>query len=110
LISPLVTQLTYEGLIDELFSIKNCVVRLPVEKFASSLETEDDEEAEDPLARPSSVMTTKKINLSSAEELYAELRDKNFNAVSNLDLIMATPKAVKNKMKSIYFVTILLFR
>ncbi|XP_061842197.1 vacuolar protein sorting-associated protein 33A isoform X2 [Nerophis lumbriciformis] len=48
LLTPLATQLTYEGLIDETYGINN---------------------------------EPKKMQLNSAEELYAEIRDKNFNAV-----------------------------
>jgi len=55
LVSPLPTQLTYEGLIDEMFGIQCASVRLPEED--------------------------KVISLSSAEELYQELRGLNFNAV-----------------------------
>ena len=33
LLSPLATQLTYEGLIDEIFSINQTTVRLPAQKF-----------------------------------------------------------------------------
>jgi len=55
LISPLPTQLTYEGLIDEMFGVHCASVRLP----------SDD----------------KVVSLSSCEELYQELRGLNFNAV-----------------------------
>jgi len=54
LISPLPTQLTYEGLIDEMFGIQCSSVRLPEDKI---------------------------VSLSSQEELYQELRGLNFNAV-----------------------------
>ena len=33
LISPLITQLTYEGLIDEMFGVRNSAVSLPAERF-----------------------------------------------------------------------------
>lgn len=56
LISPLPTQLTYEGLVDEMFGIQCASVSL----------VEPDK---------------KVINLSSQEELYQELRGLNFNAV-----------------------------
>ncbi|XP_043266692.1 vacuolar protein sorting-associated protein 33A [Venturia canescens] len=71
LLSPLVTQLTYEGLIDEIFGIKNTTVHLPPEKFHTS----DDS--------PTVVSLDKKeqIILNSGEELFAEIRDKNFNGV-----------------------------
>ena len=54
LISTLPTQLTYEGLIDEMFGIQCASVRLPEDKT---------------------------VPLSSQEELYQELRGLNFNAV-----------------------------
>ena len=54
LVSPLPIQLTYEGLIDEMFGIQCSSVRLPENKV---------------------------VSLSSAEELYGELRGLNFNAV-----------------------------
>jgi len=54
LISPLPTQLTYEGLIDEMFGIQCASVRLPEDKT---------------------------VPLSSQEDLYQELRGLNFNAV-----------------------------
>ncbi|XP_049767289.1 vacuolar protein sorting-associated protein 33A [Schistocerca serialis cubense] len=69
LLSPLATQLTYEGLIDEIFGITNCTVQLPAEKFAK------------PDDGPGLVGEKKNIILNSAEELFAEIRDKNFNAV-----------------------------
>ncbi|XP_039288228.1 vacuolar protein sorting-associated protein 33A [Nilaparvata lugens] len=69
LLSPLATQLTYEGLIDEIFEINNTTVQLPADKFNS-----EDE--------PSEIMAGKKqVILNSAEELFAEIRNKNFNGV-----------------------------
>ena len=56
LISPLPTQLTYEGLIDEMFGIKCSTVTI----------TEPDR---------------KTLSLNSKEKLYSELRGLNFNAV-----------------------------
>ncbi|XP_043221131.1 vacuolar protein sorting-associated protein 33A-like [Amphibalanus amphitrite] len=70
LITPVATQLTYEGLIDEVFGIHNNTVKLPSEKFVKQdggpIEMTNDR---------------KQFLLSSAEELYADIRDKNFNAV-----------------------------
>merc|ERR1719361_1669890 len=74
LISPLITQLTYEGLIDEFFGIKNSTVKLPGNKFQPA-ESEEGTDAQ------SSTNSTKQFPLNSSEELYSELRDKNFNAV-----------------------------
>jgi hypothetical protein len=45
-VTPLITQLTYEGLIDELFGIRHSSVKLPAEKFtaASSASAGQDEQ------------------------------------------------------------------
>ncbi|KAK1892700.1 Vacuolar protein sorting-associated protein 33A [Dissostichus eleginoides] len=72
LLTPLATQLTYEGLIDEVYGITNGYVKLPPEKFAQK---KQGEASKDLPTEP------KKLQLNSAEELYAEIRDKNFNAV-----------------------------
>ena len=72
LISPLVTQLTYEGLIDEFFEISNTCVKLPKDKFQPQTQDQADS---------SNMSATKSIVLNSNEEIYADLRDKNFNAV-----------------------------
>lgn len=70
LMSVLATQLTYEGLIDEIFGINNTTVNLPSGKF-------------NPGEGFSMERNTEKSQfiLNSKEQLYAELRDKNFNAV-----------------------------
>lgn len=72
LISPLATQLTYEGLIDEIFGLNNGTAKLPSEKFLSSEEqqTESLKEAK------------KLVILNSGDKLFADVRDKNFNAVN----------------------------
>ncbi|XP_037796151.1 vacuolar protein sorting-associated protein 33A-like [Penaeus monodon] len=74
LITPLATQLTYEGLIDQFFQINNCTVKLPGEKFAPA--TTDSSTSDD-----SAFQETKTIHLSSSEALFAEIRDCNFSAV-----------------------------
>ncbi|XP_010895608.1 vacuolar protein sorting-associated protein 33A isoform X1 [Esox lucius] len=73
LLTPLATQLTYEGLIDEVYGITNGYVKLPPEKFAA--QKKQGEAGKDLPTEP------KKMQLNSAEELYAEIRDKNFNGV-----------------------------
>ncbi|XP_072921665.1 vacuolar protein sorting-associated protein 33A isoform X2 [Hemitrygon akajei] len=75
LLTPLATQLTYEGLIDEIYGIQNTFVKLPPEKFTARKQNES---AQDLPTEP------KKLLLNSAEELYAEIRDKNFNAVGSV--------------------------
>lgn len=71
LISPLATQLTYEGLIDEIYGINNTTANFPADKFLSMEERKTESLAED----------KKQIILNSSDKLYADLRDKNFNAV-----------------------------
>uniref|UniRef100_A0A2K5Z3R3 Vacuolar protein sorting-associated protein 33A n=1 Tax=Mandrillus leucophaeus TaxID=9568 RepID=A0A2K5Z3R3_MANLE len=75
LLTPLATQLTYEGLIDEIYGIQNSYVKLSPEKFA--LKKQSDSSKDLPTE-------AKKLQLNSAEELYAEIRDKNFNAVGSV--------------------------
>ncbi|KAM4050273.1 uncharacterized protein ACNLHF_015065 isoform 2-T2 [Anomaloglossus baeobatrachus] len=75
LLTPLATQLTYEGLIDEVYGIQNSNVKLPPEKFAPKKQGEGSKELP---------TEAKKLLLNSAEELYAEIRDKNFNAVGSV--------------------------
>lgn len=72
-ISPLVTQLTYEGLIDEIYGINNATANFPAEKFMSSEERVSESLAED----------KKQIILNSSDRIYVDLRDKNFNAVGS---------------------------
>ncbi|XP_033333810.1 vacuolar protein sorting-associated protein 33A [Megalopta genalis] len=71
LLSPLVTQLTYEGLIDEIFGIKYNAVLLPAKRFHDSEDS--------PTAM--SLKEKEQIILNSSEELFAEIKDKNFNGV-----------------------------
>lgn len=77
LITPLVTQLTYEGLIDELFGIKNSSVKLPGDKFFQAESEGLSAASSDNNGGPK----VKQFPLNSNEDLFAELRDKNFNAV-----------------------------
>ena len=79
LISPLITQLTYEGLIDEFFGIKNSSVKLSSEKFAKTQDEASLEASGE--GHGSANVSVKQFPLSSSEELYCDLRDKNFNAV-----------------------------
>lgn len=71
LVTPLVTQLTYEGLIDEIYGINTATATFPSEKFKSNEERVVDSLREE----------RKKIILNSGDKLFANLRDKHFNAV-----------------------------
>ncbi|KAI0049280.1 Sec1-like protein [Auriscalpium vulgare] len=85
MITPFLTQLTYEGLIDEVVGIKNCHVEVPVSLLNAP---------SNPAAPPSAASTStapapalakekkRKHHLSSATDpIYAELRDLNFASV-----------------------------
>lgn len=72
--SAFATQLTYEGLIDEFYGINNTTVNFPAEKFSPSSEDTN-------FSKVTTSNEKKQVILNSKEELYAELRDKNFNAV-----------------------------
>ncbi|XP_052023778.1 vacuolar protein sorting-associated protein 33A isoform X1 [Apodemus sylvaticus] len=78
LLTPLASQLTYEGLIDEIYGIQNSYVKLPPEKFAPKKQGGGSGGGKE------LPMEAKKLQLNSAEELYAEIRDKNFNAVGSV--------------------------
>lgn len=67
LVTPLMTQLTYEGLIDELYGIENCEVRFPFS-----------------LGESSGVGTNEKVVINSADKMFAEIRDKNFTGVGSV--------------------------
>lgn len=77
LISPLVMQLTYEGLIDEIFGLNNNTVNIPAEKLMSTEERHTESLQEE----------KKALILDSSDQLFADLRDKNFNGVGNNTLI-----------------------
>ncbi|XP_062505402.1 vacuolar protein sorting-associated protein 33A-like [Corticium candelabrum] len=79
LLSPLITQLTYEGLIDEFFGIQNTNCKLPADKFIDPNEAKGSEQG-----AMASTSTQKTVTLNSAEELFAELRDLNYHAVGPL--------------------------
>lgn len=94
LLTPLATQLTYEGLIDEFYGIRQNQLTLPAEHFPSynanaanvGAGTSGGGGGGGPLTtdEPQRLLSEgdrKTIMLHSGEELYAELRDKNFNEV-----------------------------
>lgn len=97
LLTPLATQLTYEGLIDEFYGIRQNQLTLPAEYFpsyntnpaaavggasgSSGAGGSGTSAASNEQQRLLSEGNRKTLMLHSGEELYAELRDKNFNEV-----------------------------
>ncbi|XP_034140432.1 vacuolar protein sorting-associated protein 33A isoform X2 [Drosophila guanche] len=80
LLSPLATQLTYEGLIDEFYGIRQNKLSLPAEWFPPN-KTAEGRRPDEYLPQTSEKKT---ILMHSGEQLYAELRNKNFNEVTKL--------------------------
>ncbi|KAF8963846.1 ATP binding protein [Flammula alnicola] len=91
MITPLLTQLTYEGLVDELIGIKNSHVELPLSLLtpptagpSNAASTSTSTAAG---ATPVPVVTVKKENkkkhhlTTDTDPLFAELRDLNFSSV-----------------------------
>ncbi|CAF0986915.1 unnamed protein product [Brachionus calyciflorus] len=72
-ITPMMTQLTYEGLIDENFGIKYTQLEIPQDRVKK--QNQDDK---------LNVVEMKKsiVILNSADSLYGEIRDRNFNAIN----------------------------
>ncbi|KIY46295.1 Sec1-like protein [Fistulina hepatica ATCC 64428] len=92
MITPLLTQLTYEGLIDELIGIKNSHVELPVTLASPPQNNTTQPVGGQPVAGPSSAppppaATLRKENkkkhllTATTDPLYAEIRDLNFSVI-----------------------------
>ena len=72
-----------------MFGIRNAAVSLPADRFMEGAATamaggsgaQDEDEELSPAEQPGSAAGRKTIHLTSDEEMYAEIRDKNFNAV-----------------------------
>ena len=78
LLSPMCTQLTYEGLIDEILGINNGLVEVPVECKAQPLGAMADKKPPQPQQQG---RRGKKYPLNSSDVLFRELRDLNFGSV-----------------------------
>lgn len=86
MITPLLTQLTYEGLIDELMGIKHSHVELPASLVSPPQPAPTAGPSTAAPAPPSPAAALKKENmkkylLSAADPLFVELRDMNFSSV-----------------------------
>lgn len=76
LLSAFATQLTYEGLVDEFFGIRQNQLTMAAELFATRSEND---------SSPAHLTADKKtFILNSGDKLYAELRNKNFNEVGKV--------------------------
>lgn len=75
LVTPNVSQLTYEGMIDEVFGISNSSVDLPVEMVVDPKQQEGK-----PQPPPDKKIRTP---LNSNDQIHADLRDLNFSVVGS---------------------------
>ncbi|KAF8477599.1 Sec1-like protein [Kalaharituber pfeilii] len=84
-VTPLLTQLTYEGLIDEICGIKNSKVELDASIVGNPQQNvnagSSSTSATSPTSQPGNKRT---VILDSSDKLYEDLRDTNFAIVGNL--------------------------
>ncbi|KAF9531871.1 ATP binding protein [Crepidotus variabilis] len=91
MITPLLTQLTYEGLVDEVIGVKNSHVELPLSLLQPPTPANANTAASASTSPPSGsaipVVSVKKDNkkkhhlTTATDPLYAELRDMNFSSI-----------------------------
>jgi vacuolar protein sorting-associated protein 33A len=81
--TPLLTQLTYEGLVDEMFGIEHNQIDVDsaIVGAAPQSTTQNSSRA---TSSPTVQARTRKISLDSSDKLYEQLRNNNFAIVGNL--------------------------
>lgn len=87
LLTPLLTQLTYEGLLDELFGVNHGTINLPASKFQANEQKDTQQQQQQQPEKPpppAETKETKRFELRSSEELFAKLRDCHINAVADV--------------------------
>ncbi|KAF9906448.1 hypothetical protein BX616_000721 [Lobosporangium transversale] len=83
LVTPLCTQLTYEGLIDEIFHIKNSFVEVDA-ALASATPAQSGPGGAGSSSSATVTGKKKKVPLNGGDKLFGELRDLNFAVVGGL--------------------------
>ena len=73
LLTPMVTQLTYEGLIEEIYGIETGHFYPPFEMVRQTGEGEEEK-----------VGDKRRVPLNNSDKMFAEIRDKNFSQVGGL--------------------------
>lgn len=93
LVTPLCTELTYEGLIDETIGIKHCFVELDAslvnpaqqqQPTAKGVPTTTTATASTPSLNTTAPTKKKKYVLNSSDKLFSQLRDQNFAVVGGM--------------------------
>ena len=82
--SVLLTQLTYEGLIEELFGIKDNQAEVDTSIVGPPPGTQPQDSTAKGPAAPAQQNLKRKIQLDSSDKLYGQLRDTNFAIVGSL--------------------------
>ncbi|KAI4250795.1 MAG: hypothetical protein LQ352_005239, partial [Teloschistes flavicans] len=80
MVTPLLTQLTYEGLIDEIFGIKNNQAEIEISVVGQA----PGQQTRTQTGPPQQQSLKRKIQLDSSDKLYDQLRDANFAVVAPL--------------------------
>ncbi|KAF9314146.1 hypothetical protein BG003_004491 [Podila horticola] len=83
MVTPLCTQLTYEGLIDEIFHIKNSFVEVDA-SLANPASANAGAGGSAATASTAATGKKKKVPLNGGDKLFGELRDLNFAVVGGL--------------------------
>ncbi|KAF9299383.1 hypothetical protein BGZ74_008935 [Mortierella antarctica] len=83
MVTPLCTQLTYEGLIDEIFHIKNSFVEVDA-SLANPASANTGAGGSAAAASTAAPGKKKKVPLNGGDKLFGELRDLNFAVVGGL--------------------------
>lgn len=84
-VTPLLNQLTFEGLIDEIYGITAGTAHFPAAKFnqeTSSSASTSQQQQQHQLESSIQSVDTKQFHLNGGDDVYAEVRDLNFNAVA----------------------------
>ncbi|KAI9700491.1 MAG: hypothetical protein M1820_006790 [Bogoriella megaspora] len=87
--TPLLTQLTYEGLVDEIFTIANNQVEASTAILGTAQPSQPQNQSSSSNSqpntpRPSSAPLKRKVALDNNDPLFAQLRDTNFALVGTL--------------------------
>lgn len=82
--TPLMTQLTYEGLIDEVFGVRHNQTEVDTSIVGAAPQTQKPQGAAAAAGNSTQAATKRRIQLDSSDKLYPSLRDCNFAVVGPL--------------------------
>lgn len=82
--TPLMTQLTYEGLIDEVFGVRHNQTEVDTSIVGAAPQAQKPQGAAAAAGNSTQAATKRRIQLDSSDKLYPQLRDCNFAVVGPL--------------------------